>query len=700
MKKTFKKLLAFLMIVSMVALSACNNTGTTSGSSAATSAAGSSQAASGELMGKPWIDSELLGNLPAAAPEVKDDVYLHYNYDFLSKHQDDSFSYFSSRNYELKDAVTKVINDKSKTGHDMEQLRIFYDQAKDLETLKKTGLSEVQPYLDMIDSVTSIEKMNELLSSDKFPFTPFVQAFLAITDTRGKMVASLYPNFLLFDALIGSTFYQDPEDEDSKIQYDNILKTHAYYALLEYDLLGIDEQHLEETRNKVISFEKTYGKHAENLKMYLKAEYGYMAKLNKENEYTLDQICALCPKLPMKAMLSKLKKDKAEIYSVTHGWLEALNDLWTEDNLEIIKLIAKAKILNETKLYRDPSENLNYAEGVTPEDFAFAACQDLNTFDDVIAKTYADEVIGPDGIKRITKLASELVDVYKELIDKTVWMDGMSAALAKEKLENMTLNIIEPVEGYRTLEGVNLKTTAEGGTLFSNYLLLKESRLDWEAKRIGKKAGTDLMWRIFKPSTENAFYDASTNSINVYPGVTTSVIYDKNMTDSDLLATVGTVVGHEISHAFDYTGSQIDGYGRCEPIFSNETLDGFLKKCEAISSYFGTMEYLPGKFVNGSLVRGEATADLSGMQAVAKLAEKIPDFDYDRFLSNYSLLWAETMTNESLQLYSSDEHPYSYLRVNICSQMQDFLYDKLGVKEGDGMYLPPDKRIVLWDDKK
>ena len=233
MKKTFKKLLAFLMIVSMVALSACNNTGTTSGSSAATSAAGSSQAASGELMGKPWIDSELLGNLPAAAPEVKDDVYLHYNYDFLSKHQDDSFSYFSSRNNELKDAVTKVINDKSKTGHDMEQLRIFYDQAKDLETLKKTGLSEVKPYLDMIDSVTSIEKMNELLSSDKFPFTPIVQAFLIITDTRGKMDAGLYPNFLLFDGITGSAYYQDPEDEDSKIQYDNILKTYAYYALLE-----------------------------------------------------------------------------------------------------------------------------------------------------------------------------------------------------------------------------------------------------------------------------------------------------------------------------------------------------------------------------------------------------------------------------------------------------------------------------------
>ena len=42
-----------------------------------------------------------------------------------------------------------------------------------------------------------------------------------------------------------------------------------------------------------------------------------------------------------------------------------------------------------------------------------------------------------------------------------------------------------------------------------------------------------------------------------------------------------------------------------------------------------------------------------------------------------------------------DTHPLSNLRVNVNAQMFDPIYDKLGVAEGDAMYLAPNERINI-----
>lgn len=43
-----------------------------------------------------------------------------------------------------------------------------------------------------------------------------------------------------------------------------------------------------------------------------------------------------------------------------------------------------------------------------------------------------------------------------------------------------------------------------------------------------------------------------------------------------------------------------------------------------------------------------------------------------------------------------DAHPLDNLRVNVNAQMFDPIYDKLGVTEGDAMYLAPNERINIW----
>ena len=172
---------------------------------------GKAEAAQGgeeaELFGKPWIDSVVTGNLPKEAPEAKDDLYLHYNYDELAAHQGEYYlpvlaamnvirNYFSEAMEagKLTDAGDSILTDE-----ELQQLSIFYSQASDLEALAKAGISELQPYLDRIRNAAGISELNEILVSDDFPFSPYLYLPVSTTDLSGVNNVIVYPEFLYVD---------------------------------------------------------------------------------------------------------------------------------------------------------------------------------------------------------------------------------------------------------------------------------------------------------------------------------------------------------------------------------------------------------------------------------------------------------------------------------------------------------------------
>lgn len=716
MLKVEKRLYALLvstMLICMLALVACNSNAVQTDTSSADATDGSSSemtATEGkqpsEPYGKPWIITQVTGSLPTEVPTAKDDLYTHVNYDCMSEHQSEDYNYMKATAGEVKEATIATIKDESRTGHELEQMRIFFDQAADTETLKEIGFSEVQPYIDMIDKVQSIEELNELLASDEFPFTPFVTAILGVADMYGENIVSVAPNFVICDSLtIGGTYYQEFDDPQKQAQYDTTLQVMSITALSDIDLVLEPGADVQATADAIIGFEKAYGKYSDYTSKYLSAEYGTYSKAIEESMFTLDELCALCPNVPMKEMLAKCKKDGSSIYSApSPEWMGALNDLWTDDNLDTIKLVAKAKVLSETRPYRDQSAMFESMDidpdiAIDPELNAFNACNNINTFAQVIAKEYADTTLGQEGKERLKKLTADLVDAYKDLVSDSAWLSDESEKLIIEKLDHMTLNVLEPESGYFDYGKLELTSTKDGGTLLSNYFKLRQYRYDREAERIGKPVTGDWVWFAIKPTEVNAFYDAVTNSINIVPGYVTSSMYSNGMSDVEVLAGIGWVIGHEISHGFDYMGSQTNAYGQPKTVFLDEDLNVFLAKCMDLADYYSTIEYLPGKFVDGKNVVGEAAADLTGLQTCLVLAEKADNTDYNQFFERAAHVWAQVLPNaKMLEAYATDTHPFPNLRVNVNAQMLEPFYQTYGVSEGDGMYLAPNKRIAIWGE--
>ena len=156
------------------------------------------------------------------------------------------------------------------------------------------------------------------------------------------------------------------------------------------------------------------------------------------------------------------------------------------------------------------------------------------------------------------------------------------------------------------------------------------------------------------------------------------------------------MIGHEISHAFDYTGSQYNAYGEPVSIYSSDDEQKFVERRQKLADYYSTIEVEPGIYVNGVEKSTEAAADLCGVQALLEYAKTQEGFDYEHFFGSLAHDWASSYPQIYASLLYIDVHALDNLRINVSVQMHDEFYETFDVVEGDGMYLAPEDRIVMW----
>ena len=173
-------------------------------------------------------------------------------------------------------------------------------------------------------------------------------------------------------------------------------------------------------------------------------------------------------------------------------------------------------------------------------------------------------------------------------------------------------------------------------------------------------------------------------------------MYRSDMTDEELYGTVGAVIGHEISHAFDSSGAQFDKNGDMLNWWTEEDYNAFLERNRKLADYYNNMHPWKGQDFYGSIMTGEACADMAGIKVMLQIAAENPDFDYDLFFRTYADVWLTMDTLGMAYVRINDTHPMGYLRINATLQQYDEFLDFYGITEGDGMYLAPEARVAIW----
>lgn len=133
----------------------------------------------------------------------------------------------------------------------------------------------------------------------------------------------------------------------------------------------------------------------------------------------------------------------------------------------------------------------------------------------------------------------------------------------------------------------------------------------------------------------------------------------------------------------------------------------FEERAQVMVNFFDSIQVLPGLNANGSLTLGENIADHGGLQVsfqAFKNATKDASLPVEdgftpeqRFFLSYAGVWAGNIRDEQIRLQTkSDPHSLGRWRVNGALPQIGAWYDAFGIKEGDPMYLAPEKRVSIW----
>ncbi len=315
-------------------------------------------------------------------------------------------------------------------------------------------------------------------------------------------------------------------------------------------------------------------------------------------------------------------------------------------------------------------------------------------------RLYVERHFTPAQKARMEELVANLLAAYKEGIDQLDWMSPATKAQAQAKLARFTVKIGYP-ERWRDYSSMEIRP----GDLAGNLRRASEFRHAEMVARLGRPIDRGE-WGM-TPQTVNAYYSSTMNEIVFPAAILQPPFFNPDADDAVNYGAIGAVIGHEISHGFDDQGSRSDGEGNLRNWWSDSDLAEFKTRGDALVEQYGAFEPVPGTRINGRLTLGENIGDLSGVTMAynayrrslgGREAPVIGGFTGDqRFFLGFAQIWRAKAREAALrQQLLSDPHSPGEFRANVPLRNMPQFYAAFGVKEGDKMYLPADKRVKVW----
>jgi putative endopeptidase len=209
------------------------------------------------------------------------------------------------------------------------------------------------------------------------------------------------------------------------------------------------------------------------------------------------------------------------------------------------------------------------------------------------------------------------------------------------------------------------------------------------------------------PQTVNAYYNPPLNEIVFPAAILQPPYFDLNADDAVNYGSIGAVIGHEIGHGFDDSGSTFDGDGVLRNWWTDEDKAEFEKRTSKLVEQYSAFKPFDDLNVNGEFTLGENIGDLGGL-SIALLAYKLsldgkeaPVMDgftgEQRVFIGYAQGWLGKSRDEALrEQINTDPHSPRQYRVNgVVRNIPEF-YEAFNVAETDALYVAPEERVKIW----
>ncbi|RMC47287.1 M13 family metallopeptidase [Lactobacillus sp. ESL0228] len=394
-------------------------------------------------------------------------------------------------------------------------------------------------------------------------------------------------------------------------------------------------------------------------------------------------------------------EEPARIIVAEPRYLDHINELVNKDNFEEIKGWMIVNFINDvaselSQSFREAAFPFSQALSGQPQlsDGVKQAYHIANgSFSEVVGVYYGQTYFGSEAKKDVEDMIRRMLTVYKERLAKNSWLSEATKKKAIVKLEALELKIGYPDKIEEIYNRLEVIPANQGGSLYSNERAFAIEEQKYNIEQLHREVDRTI-WAM-PGNLVNACYDPQRNDLTFPAAILQAPFYDLKQDRATNFGGIGTVIAHEVSHAFDNNGAQFDELGNMTNWWTDEDYAEFKKRTQAEIDLFDGLEYGPVK-LNGKQIVSENIADQGGLTAAVEAAKNEND-DLKKLFENFARIWANKQLTESIKTQTAvDVHAPGPLRANVQTQCQDDFYQAFDVKPEDGMWLEPDKRVHIW----
>ena len=630
--------------------------------------------------------------------EIPDDRTTWGGFNELRKKTDgDALSILSatmSKDKDIKINVTK--------GSDQEKAVNLFETIMDTVSRNELGIQPLVPYLEDIDAIASLDD---------------IQDYMIEMSPKGGLgffgfgVGAHPKNSDLNTGYLGSAGLGLPDrDYYLKEDDDSVEKRGQYKAFISkmFQYFGDSAESADQDAEDVLAFETRIAE-------------SKMDKVDRRdarkrfNPRSISDLEDMVPAMDWQAYFEGIGVPDVDTVIVSElKYMDEIQKIFAEGDVDLWKKYLKWEAINgaagmlnqelEKMNWEFYSRDLRGAKAQRPADER--ALQTLNfTIGEALGKLYVDRKFPPEAKKRAEDMIADVILAFEHRIQKLDWMSDVTKEKAIEKLRALKVKIAYPDawKDYATLE---VKGVAEGGSYLQNMLNAQEWNYKKDIEKLNKEV--DKSEWFMAPQIVNAYFNPRYNEIVFPAAILQPPFFNFTADDAVNYGGIGAVIGHEISHCFDDSGSRYDKDGNLNNWWTDEDLKQFEERGAKLASQYSDIEVLPDTKINGKFTLGENIGDLGGVLAAYDALQlkyerdgrpdNIDEFTPEqRFFMSWGTIWrTKSRMNYIKTQVKTDPHSPGKVRAFQPLLNIDEFYTTFNIKEGDKMYLAPEDRVRIW----
>lgn len=598
----------------------------------------------------------------------------------------------------VKSILIDAENDKTaKAGSVKRRVGDFYAAGMDSIAIEKLGVSPILPELAKVTSATNL---NDIISEAAIMRTQGLGSplfgFSVGQDRKQatKIIAQLSQGGT---TLPDRDYYLKSDARTLKIQ-----DAYKKYITQLFVLSGTGEEQAKKSAETIFAIEKSLAA-AQMSRVEMRDPY------KTYNKFSVADFSKTTPNINWVTLLPKMKVSGQDSILVgAPKFFTDLNALLVATPVADWKTYLQWNVLKTSAPYLSSAfvdANFAFTQVLTGQKVQTPRWQRMSqltdgTLGELLGQLYVEKYFKPEAKARMEQMVTNLIKAYEIRIKNLDWMSAETKLKALDKLYAFTPKIAYP-DKFKNYDGLTVTKT--------NFLQNLRNASVWGYNDMVSQLGKPVdktRWGMSTP-TVNAYYNPVLNEIVFPAGILQFPFFDVNADDAVNYGGIGAVIGHEISHGFDDSGSQYDKDGNLKNWWTAEDLAKFKEKSKALQAQFDAYTVLDTIHVNGKLTMGENIGDLGGLNAAYeaykmtnewKAGKVIDGFTPDqRFFLAWAQVWRTTILPETAaQLIVTDPHsPGEYRTIGAPVNM-DAWYKAFNIQPGDKLYKKPEDRIRIW----